>query len=102
MSKDKNKYPLRNTSTSIPTVGWKITKKRLYIINDISIPGCSLHYGFNHRFVLNTDSPSMLDKDKRLLYSLIERLLFIHEITIPDVHACVSCIITRMESLTLC
>ena len=26
-SEDKNKYPLMNTSTSIPIVGWKITKK---------------------------------------------------------------------------
>ena len=44
----------------------------------------------------------MSDKDKRLLYSLIERLLFIRGITVPDVHACVSYIITRMESPTLC
>ena len=44
----------------------------------------------------------MSDKDKQLLYSLIERLLFIHEITAPDVHDCVSYIITRMESPTIC
>ena len=44
----------------------------------------------------------MSDKDKRLLYSLIERLLFIREITALDVYACVSYIITRMELSTLC
>ena len=51
---------------------------------------------------MNTDSPSMSDKDEQLLYSLIERLLFIREITVLDVHACVSYIITRMELSTLC
>ena len=91
-----------NKSTSIPIVDWKITKKQLYIISDISIPGCLPHCEFSHRFELNTDSPSMLDKDKRLLYSLIKRLLFIREIAAPDVHTCVSYIITRMESPTLC
>ena len=101
-SKDKNKYPLMNTSTSIPIVGWKITKKQSHIISDISIPGRLPHCGFSHRFELNTDLPSMSDKDKRLLYSLIERLLFIREITVPDVHACVSYIITRMELITFC
>ena len=38
-SKDNNKYPLMNTSTSIPIVCWKIPKKRLHIISDISISG---------------------------------------------------------------
>ena len=101
-SDDKDKYPLRNTSTLIPIVGWKITKKQLHIISDISIPDCFPHCGFSHRFELNTDSPSISDKDKLLLHSLIERLLFICEITVPDVHACVSFIITRMESPSLC
>ena len=77
-------------------------KKQLHIINDKSIPGCLLHRGFSHRFKLNTGLPSMSDKDKRLLYSLIKRLLFIREITVPDVHACVSYIITRMESPSIC
>ena len=44
----------------------------------------------------------MSDKGIRLLYNLIKRLLFIHEITAPDVHACISYIITRMESPTIC
>ena len=44
----------------------------------------------------------MSDKDKQLLYCLIERLLFIREITVPDVHACVSYIITRIESPSIC
>ena len=39
----------------------------------------------------------MSDKNKRLLYSLIERLLFIREITAPEVYDYVSYIITRME-----
>ena len=91
-----------NTSTSILIIGWKITKKQLHIISDILISGHLPHCGFSHRFKLNTDLPSMSDKDKRLLYSLIERHLFVHGITAPDVHAYVSYIITRMESPTLC
>ena len=43
----------------------------------------------------------MSDKDIRLLYSLIKRLLFISKITRPDVHAYVSYIITRMELPTI-
>ena len=89
-------------STSIATVCWKITKKWVHIINDISVPGWLPHPEFSHRFELNTDSPIMSDKDIRLLYSLIERLLFIREITTPDVHDCVSYIITRMKSPTIC
>ena len=90
-----------DTSTAIPIVSWKIMKERSHIISDISIPGQLSYFGFSHRFELNTESPSILDKDKRLLYSLIERLLFIREITRPDLHACVSYIITRMELPTI-
>ena len=43
----------------------------------------------------------MSDKDKRLLYRLIERLLFIYEITRQDVHTCISYIITRIELSTI-
>ena len=50
---------------------------------------------------MNDDSPNMSDKDKQLLYSLIERLLFMREIAVPGVHACVSYIITRIELPTL-
>ena len=100
-SKDRNKYQLRNTSTLFP-ISWKFTKEQLRIIRDISIPDCLPYYGFNHRFELKTDLPSIPDKDKWLLYSLIERLLFISEITVPDLHACVSYIITRMESPSIC
>ena len=39
----------------------------------------------------------MSEKDIGLLYCLIERLLFTSKISRPDVHACVSYIITRME-----
>ena len=100
-SKDRNKYPLRNTSILF-SINWKFTKKQLCIIRDILIPDRLPHYGLSHRFQLKTDSPSMSDKDKRLLYSLIKRLLFINEITVPDVHACVSYIITRMVSPSIC
>ena len=98
---EKNNYPLMDTSTSIPKVSWKIMKKQSHIISDISIPGRLPHFGFSHRFELNTDSPSMLDKDIRLLYSLFERLLFISEITRPDVHTCVLYIITRIKLPTI-
>ena len=100
-NKDKNKYPHMDTSTSISIVSWKITKKRSHIISDILIPGQLPHFGFSHRFELNTASPSMSDKDIRWLYSLIEKLLFISEITRLDVHAYVSYIITRMELQTI-
>ena len=43
----------------------------------------------------------MPDENKRLLYGLIERLLFIHKITVPYVNDCVSFIITRMKSLSI-
>ena len=39
----------------------------------------------------------MSEKDIGLLHRLIERLLFSSKITRPDVFACVSYIITRME-----
>ena len=77
-------------------------KKQLRIIRDISIPDRLPHHGLSHRFEQKTDSSIMPDKDKRLLYGLIERLLFISKITVPDVHACVSYIITRMESPSIC
>ena len=77
-------------------------KKQLRIIRDISILDHLSHHGLNHRIELKTDSPSMLDKDTQLLYDLIERLLFISKITVPNVHACVSYIITRMESPSIC
>ena len=73
-SKGKNKYTLRNTSTLFPIISWKITKKRLRIIRDISIPDRLPHCGFSHRFELKTESPSMSDKDKRLLCSFITRI----------------------------
>ena len=90
-----------DTSTTIPIVFWKITKKRSHILSDISIPGQLPHSEFSHRFKLNADSPIMSDKDKWLLYSLIERLLFIREIIAPNVHDCVSYITTKMESPTI-
>ena len=76
-SSNKNKYPLRNTSTLITIVGWKSTKKQSHIISNISIPGFFPHCGFNHKFKLSTGSPSMSNKYKRLLYGLMERLIFI-------------------------
>ena len=63
----------------------------------MSIPGHLPHSGFSQRFILNANSPSISEKDIGLLYCLIERLLFFKKITRPDVLACVSYIITRME-----
>ena len=65
-SKDRNKYSLRNTSTLFP-ISWKFTKKRSRIIRDISIPNRLSHHRLCSRFELKTDSPSIPDKDKRLL-----------------------------------
>ena len=45
-NEDENKYPLVDTSTSIPIVSWKITKKRPHIISDISI--------LSHYHILNS------------------------------------------------
>ena len=67
----------------------------------MSIPDCLPNNGLGHRFELKTYSSSMTGKDKQLLYDLIERLLFTSKITVPDVYACVSYIITRMELLSL-
>ena len=89
-NEDKKNYPLMDTSTSIPIVSWKLTKKQSHLISDISIPGRLPYFGFSHRFKLNADSPSMSDKDIQFLYRLIERLLFTSKITRLDVHACVS------------
>ena len=100
-NEDKNNYPLMDTGASVPIVVWKLTKEQSHIISDISLPGHLPHSGFSHRFKLNTDSPSMSDKDIWFLYRLIERLLFISEITRPDVNACVSYIITKMELPTI-
>ena len=94
----KMNYPLMDTSSeSVSIVSGKLTKKQSHIINDISIPGCLSHSGFSQRFKLNNESPNMSEKDLGLPYCLIERLLLTRKITRPDVHACVSYIITRIE-----
>ena len=72
-------------------------KKRLRIIRDISIPDCLPHHELIHEIKLETDSPSILDKGKRLIYDLIKRRLLIGKIIVLDIHACVPYIITRME-----
>ena len=68
-------YPLMDNGKLIPIVTWKLTKNCSHIISDIPIPGQILHFGFNQRFKLDADSPSMSEKDIELLYCLIERLL---------------------------
>ena len=75
-------------------------KEPIHIINNTSIPGWTSHSGFNQRFKLDTNSPSMSEKDIGLLYRLIERLLLSCKVTRPDISACVSYIIARMESST--
>ena len=62
-NKDKRNHSLMNTGTSIPIIAWKLTKNQSHSISDISIPGHSPHSGFNQRFKLNTNSPSMSGKD---------------------------------------
>ena len=96
-NEDKNNHQLMDTGTSISIIAWKLTKNRSHIISDISIPGRLPHSGFSQRFKLNDNSPSISEKDIGLLYRLIKRLLFTSKITRPDVLACVSYIITRME-----
>ena len=96
-NEDEKNYPFMDTGASVPIVAWKFTKKQSYIINDISIPGCLPYSGFSQRFKLNAHSPSLSEMDIGVLYRLIKRLLVTSKITRPDVYACVSYIITRME-----
>ena len=86
-----------DTGTSIPIVALKLAKNQSHIISDIIIPGQLPHSGFSQRFILNANSPSMSEKDIGLLYRLIERPLFSRKNTRPDILACVSYIITRIE-----
>ena len=96
-NENKRNYSSTNIDTYIPIVIWKLTKNRAHIISDISIHGRLPHSGSSQRFVLNVNSPNMSDKDIGLLHRLIEGLRFSSKITRPDVLACVSYIITRME-----
>ena len=73
----------------------KLTKKCSHIISDISIPNCSPQSEHSQRFKIDTDSPSISEKDIELLYPLIERLLFTRKITISDVQTCGTYILTR-------
>ena len=75
MNKDMRTYPLMDNGKSIPIVTWKLTKNCSHIISDILIPGQIPHSGFDQRFKLDDDSPSMSEKDIELLYHLIKRLL---------------------------
>ena len=86
-------YPLMDNEKSIPIVTWKLTKNCSHIISDISIPRRIPHSGFDQRFKLDADSPSMSEKDIWLLYHLIRRLLLSCKVTRPDISACVSYII---------
>ena len=89
MNKDMRTYPLVDNEKSILIITWNLTKNRSYIISDISIPGRTSHSGFNQRFKLDTDSPSMLKKNIGLLYRLVERLSLSCKVTRPDISACV-------------
>ena len=99
-SENKTNYTSTNNNTYIPIVTWKLTKNRSHIISDISTPGRLPHSSTSQRFVLNANSPSMSEKDIGLLYRLIEGLRSSSKILRPDVLACVSYIITRMELQT--
>ena len=96
-NEDMKNYPFIYTDTSIPIVAWKLMKNCSYIISDISIHDCSPYSGNSQSFKLDAASPSMSEKDIILLYRLIRRLLFTSKITISDVQACVTYILTRME-----
>ena len=98
INKDMRTYPLMDNRKSIPIVTWKLMKNCSHIISDISIPGQIPHSGFDQRFKLNANSPSMSEKDIELLDRLIERILLLFKVTRPDRSACVSYIIARMES----
>ena len=99
-NKDLKKYPFINTSASIPIVAWKLTKNCSHIISDLFIPDCLLHSANNQRFKLDAESPSISEKDIESLYYLIGRLLLTSKITISDVQACVTYILTRIELST--
>ena len=57
--KDMRTYPLMDNRKYVPIVTWKLTMNCSHIISDMSIPGQTSHSGFNQRFKLNTNSPSM-------------------------------------------
>ena len=97
---DMRTYPLMDDGKYIPIVRWKLTKNNSHIISDISIPSQTSHSDFNQRFQLDTNSPSMLEKDIGLLYRLIEKPLLSCKVTRPDISACVSYTIRRTESST--
>ena len=91
-SKDKDIYPHRNTNTLFP-ICWKFTKKRSRLIRDMLIYGRRPYYGHIHSIAMINDSRSILDKDKRLISDLVERLVFTNRITVRNIHDCVSYII---------
>ena len=93
-------YPFIDTCASILIVAWKLTKNRSHIISDISIPGRSPHSGNSQRFKLDVESPNMSAKDIELLYCPIGKLLFTNKVTVSDVKACITYILTRMELST--
>ena len=96
-NEDMKNYPFIDTNASIPIVAWKLTKNCSHIISDIFIPGCLLPSGNSQRFKLDAESPNMSAKDTELLYRLIGILLFTDKVTVSDVQACVTYILTRME-----
>ena len=72
-NKDMRTYSLMDNRKYIPIVTWKLVKNRSHIISDILIPGQIPHSGFEQRFKLDADSPSMSEKDIGILYRLIEK-----------------------------
>ena len=73
-NENKTNYSSTNNNMYIPIVTWKNTKNQSHIISDISTPGRLPHSGSSQRFVLNTNSTSMLEKDIGLLHRRIEGL----------------------------
>ena len=93
-------YPFIDTSALIPIVAWKVMKNCSHIISDISIPGHSPHSGNSKRLKLDIESPNISAKDIELLYCLIGRRLLLNKVTVSEVHAFVTYILTRMKLST--
>ena len=96
-NEDLKNYIFINAGASIPIIICKFMKNSSHIVSGTSIPGGSPHSENDQRFKLDVESPSIPEKDIKLFYRLIVRLLFTSKITRLDVQACVAYIFTRMK-----
>ena len=70
---------------SIPIVTCKFTKNFSHMISDRPLSSCSLYYRSHQRSKHHDKSSSIPIKDIELFYHLIGRLLFISNVTIPNI-----------------